>query len=82
MDDLNLDLDLSNLDNELKTIDLELADNTSNNHNRMMFLPKQAHRRHTSVRGYAGARGRHTGAREAHERTGMRKGAHGRQGVR
>ena len=31
MDDLNLDLDLSNLDNELKTIDLELADNTPKN---------------------------------------------------
>ena len=31
MDDLNLDLDLSNLDNELKTIDLELSENTSNN---------------------------------------------------
>ena len=33
MDDLNLDLDLSNLDNELKTIDLQLADNTTNNNN-------------------------------------------------
>ena len=33
MDDLNLDLDLSNLDNELKTIDLELANNNYGNQN-------------------------------------------------
>jgi len=31
MDDLNLDLDLSNLDNELKTIDLQLQDNNNSN---------------------------------------------------